>query len=133
MAVPQLRVPEARHHTVVVVAVFSGLSVGIGTSAAARLGVNAMADVAGTDLDDGIMPNVKPRSKHKVFSITDTPRRVSSVDVEGSGREQLVDDADGSGGGDESQRRDLEAEHRDERSDRDGKGHPVDGVQCRLV
>lgn len=51
-------------------------------AAAARLGVDAIADVAGTDPDDDVMPNVKAAIEAQGFVITDAPRLVSAGDVE---------------------------------------------------
>jgi protein-tyrosine-phosphatase len=51
-------------------------------AAAARLGLDAGADVAGTDPDDIIMPNVRTAIEAQGLSITDTPRKVSTADVE---------------------------------------------------
>ena len=51
-------------------------------AAVARLDVDAVADIAGTDPDDGIMPNVQAAIEAQGFAITDTPRTVSSADVE---------------------------------------------------
>lgn len=51
-------------------------------AAAARLGVDAIADVAGTDPDDDIMPDVKAAIEAQGFVITDAPRLVSASDTE---------------------------------------------------
>jgi protein-tyrosine-phosphatase len=51
-------------------------------AAAARLGVDAVADVAGSDPDDCVMPNVRAAIEAQGLSITDTPRTVSRDDVE---------------------------------------------------
>lgn len=51
-------------------------------AAAARLGVDAIADVAGTDPDDDVMPNVKAAIEAQGFVITDAPRLVSAGDIE---------------------------------------------------
>ncbi len=51
-------------------------------SAVARLGVDATADVAGTDPDDTVMPNVRAAIEAQGFAIVDTPSTVSASDVE---------------------------------------------------
>ncbi len=51
-------------------------------AAAARLGVHAVADIAGTDPDDVIMPNVQAAIEAQGFAVIDTPRTVSTSDVE---------------------------------------------------
>lgn len=51
-------------------------------SAVARLGVDAAADVAGTDPDDTVMPNVRAAIEAQGFAIVDTPSTVSASDVE---------------------------------------------------
>lgn len=51
-------------------------------AAAARLGVDAVADVAGTDPDDAVMPNVRAAIEAQGFEITDLPKAVSRADVE---------------------------------------------------
>jgi protein-tyrosine-phosphatase len=51
-------------------------------AAAARLGVDAVADVAGTEPDDDVMPDVRAAIEAQGFSITDLPKTVSRADVE---------------------------------------------------
>lgn len=51
-------------------------------AAAARLGIDAVAAVAGTDPDEGVMPNVRTAIEAQGFSVTDAPRKVSPTDVE---------------------------------------------------
>jgi protein-tyrosine-phosphatase len=51
-------------------------------SAAARLGLDADAGVAGTDPDDEVMPNVRAAIEAQGFSVTDAPRLVSPGDLD---------------------------------------------------
>ena len=50
-------------------------------SAAARLGIDAVAEVAGTDPDDDVMANVRAAIEAQGFAITDAPRLVTSADT----------------------------------------------------
>ena len=50
-------------------------------SACARLGVDAVATVAGTDPDPDVMPNVAAALHRQGFAITDTPRLVTPDDT----------------------------------------------------
>lgn len=51
-------------------------------AAAARIGVNATADVAGTDPDAEVMANVRAALEAQGFGITDKPKLVSSSDTD---------------------------------------------------
>lgn len=56
-------------------------------SAVARLGVDAVASVAGTDPDDETMPNVRAAIEGQGFVVTDAPRVVTAADA---GRADIV-------------------------------------------
>lgn len=51
-------------------------------AATARLGVDATSQIAGTDPDDRIMPNVRAAVEAQGFTVTGTPRMVSLDDTE---------------------------------------------------
>ena len=51
-------------------------------AAAARLGIDAVARVAGTDPDADIMPNVRAAIEAQGFHLVDSPRLVSGDDLD---------------------------------------------------
>ncbi len=53
-------------------------------AAAARLGIDATAEVAGTDPDAQVMESVRAALETQGFGITDSPRLVSSIDTDGA-------------------------------------------------
>lgn len=53
-------------------------------AAAARRGIDVIADVAGTDPDGFVMPDVRAALETQGFVIVDTPRAVSVADLEGA-------------------------------------------------
>ncbi len=53
-------------------------------AAAARVGVDAVAEVAGTDPDDAVMPNVRTAIEAQGFKVTDSPRPIGPADIQGA-------------------------------------------------
>jgi protein-tyrosine-phosphatase len=51
-------------------------------AAAARLGVDAVAEVGGTDPDEDVMPDVRAAIEAQGFVLTDAPRKVTTSDVD---------------------------------------------------